>query len=232
VSRLGLFRGSSGSLALLRRSPCFRTGRFWSSGLPLLPRHTCGTRRNTSILRRRGCLPRSRQTHRYAASVFRHRTSVPRLGGCSLSLAGSRPSGCFAGSASGSLMPVDSRCPGHGHALRWSSQGPILLRTLGSESTHPLSTLGTNHLSSRRSLPRCLASSGSSGSSGSLSSYLICLVVFWKLPHNIHLTNHFNFTILHCQQKYTVLLGHRPIWKRILFGVRTDNLFTRWRQNP
>ena len=36
VSRVGLFRGSSGSLALLRRSPCFRTGRFSSSGLPPL----------------------------------------------------------------------------------------------------------------------------------------------------------------------------------------------------
>ena len=36
VSRVGLFLVSSCSLALLRRSPCFRTGRFSSSGLPPL----------------------------------------------------------------------------------------------------------------------------------------------------------------------------------------------------
>jgi hypothetical protein len=38
---------------------------------------------------------------------------------------------------------------------------------LGSVSTYPLSTRGTKHLKSRRSLPRCL---GSLGSLGSLSS--------------------------------------------------------------
>jgi hypothetical protein len=45
VVRLGLFRGSSGSLALLRRSPCFRTGRFWSSGLPAVLRLGLGVLR-------------------------------------------------------------------------------------------------------------------------------------------------------------------------------------------
>ena len=41
--------------------------------LPLVPRHTCGTRRNTSILRRRGCLPHSTKTCPGSRSVFRHR---------------------------------------------------------------------------------------------------------------------------------------------------------------
>jgi len=132
--------------------------------LRLLPHHPCGTRRNTSILHRRGYLPHSRRIRSCAATLFRHRTSVPRLGGCSLSPAGSRSSECFVGAASGSLMPGESRCPVNQHALCWSSQVPILLRILGSESTYPLSTLGTKHLSSRRSLPHCL------GSSGSLSS--------------------------------------------------------------
>jgi hypothetical protein len=67
--------------------------------LRLIPHHVAGTRRNTSILHRRGYLPRSRQTRSCAATLFRHRTSVPRLGCCSLSLAGSRSSECFVGAA-------------------------------------------------------------------------------------------------------------------------------------
>ena len=143
--------------------PCLFLGLLtcWLFILRLVPRETCGTRRNTSILRRRGCLPRSTRTRTLAASVFRHRMSVPHLGGCSLSPAGSRPSECFAGSVSGSLMPVDSRCQVNLHALRLSVPVPIVLQTLGSESTYPLSSLGATHLLSTRPLR---PSSGSSGS--------------------------------------------------------------------
>ena len=154
--------------------------------------------------------------------------SVPRLGGCSWSLAGSRTSGCFAGSASGSMMPVGSRRSVNGHALRWSSQGPILLRTLGSESTHPLSSLGTKHLSSRHLLPRCL------GSLESLSSYLMCLLgVAWSC-----LTPYTSQTIsisrIHYgAKKYSVAtVSQGIIWKRLCLSVRTDNLFTRMAPKP
>ena len=51
-----------------------------------------------------------------------------------------------------------------------------------------------------------------------------------------YLVIHFNFPILHCQQKihygYCATVSQAIIWKRILFGVRPDNLFPRWRENP
>ena len=149
--------------------PCLFWGLLtgWLFILRLVPRETCGTRRNTSILHRRGYLPRSRRIRRRAATLFRHRTSVPHLGHCSLSPAGSRSSECFVGAASGLLMPGESGFPVIPHAPCWSSQGPISLRNLGSVSMYPLSTRGTKHLKSRRSLPHCL---GSLGSLGSLSS--------------------------------------------------------------
>ena len=143
--------------------PCLFLGLLtcWLFILRLVPRETCGTRRNTSILRRRGCLPRSTRTHKLAASVFRHRMSVPHLGGCSLSPAGSRPSECFAGSVSGLPMPLGSKTPVNLHALRLSVPVPIVLRSTELESRCWLSSLGATHLLSTRPLR---PSSGSSGS--------------------------------------------------------------------
>ena len=43
----------------------------------------------------------------------------------------------------------------------------------------------------------------------------------------------FNFPIIHCQQKiHCVTVSQGIIWKRILYGVRTDNLFTRMAPKP
>jgi hypothetical protein len=68
---------------------------------------------------------------------------------------------------------------------------------LGSVSTYPLSTRGTKHLKSRRSLPHCL------GSLGSLSSYL---VLSCCLLHTIHPASHFNFPI--------------PLWGHHFWSIR------------
>jgi len=121
--------------------------------LPLAPRHTCDTHRSTRTRCPRGWYPpRSRQIRRSAASMFRHRMSVPRQGGCSSSLAGSRTSGCFAGSASGSTMPSARETPVNLHVLRCYWPAPIGLQSLGWQSTRTLSTRGAIRPSSNSPL--------------------------------------------------------------------------------
>ena len=128
---------------------------------PLLLFHSCGIRHNTSNLRHRECLPRSKQIHTHVVWLFRHRMWARLLSCCSLLLASSRSSKCFAGKLWEFRMKVGSRCQAKARVLEWFELVSIVVQSLWLGSRCYRSSLSAMCLITKRLLQHCMASLGS-----------------------------------------------------------------------